>query len=245
MRAALTAGGTVIVDAGVIDGSDSVADGAASGICDEDAPLDAAGVAVPDPLLVCGLSCAGTPPPGVVGSPPVLSSASLTTDSSGAPSGVDARTAMVARPSIDLPGGTFAPRPAESSGECDRTDRLNWGDPAGTGRCVDWFPIIHVRGSAVLAAGSMAQGTLIVDGSLRVEAGARFVGVVMVADDVTVTGSGAEIVGAVFAADLDRAGGSRVTDGGAIRLGRCAVRKAMLGASRLAHTPGRWWAELR
>jgi hypothetical protein len=158
--------------------------------------------------------------------------------------GGGARSALQ-RVSIDVEGGTLSPRPVVTAGQCDRSDALNWGDPGGVTRCSDWYPVIHVRGSAVLAAGAVGQGVLIVDGSLRVEAGARFTGVVMVGDDVTVTGVGAEIVGAVFAADVDRLGGTRVADGGAIRFGRCAVSAALLGASRLARTPVRWWAELR
>jgi hypothetical protein len=237
--AALTAGGRVTVDNGVIDGRVTPAAGAAPGICDEDDTVDAPAVAVPDPLVVCGPSCSGAPPPGVVGTPPIVSTSGLTSDSTGSPVG------MTARASITLDGGTLAPRPVVSAGECDRSDPLNWGDPTGASRCADWLPVIHVRGSASLAAGSVGQGTLIVDGSLSVEAGARFVGVVIVGDDVRVTGSGAELVGVVIAMDADRAGGSRVADGGVIRLGRCAARRAALGASRLVRTPVRWWAELR
>jgi hypothetical protein len=237
--AALTAGGAVIVDNGFIDGRDMPVAGAAQGICDEDYATDAAAVAVPDPLLVCGASCSGAPPPGVIGTPPIISSSALTSDSTIPLAG------MTARASITVDGGLLAPRPVVSAGECDRSDPLNWGDPTGASRCADWLPVIHVRGSVSLAAGSMGQGTLIVDGALRVETGARFVGVVVVGDDVTVTGSGAELVGVVVAGDADRAGGSRVADGGVIRLGRCAARRAALGASRLVRTPVRWWAELR
>jgi len=152
---------------------------------------------------------------------------------------------VATRVTVALPGGTAAPRPAGSAGECDRADPLNWGDPGGSGPCADHYPVIHVSGSLTLAGGSTGQGVLLVDGSLRVEAGARFVGIVIVADDITVVGADAALVGAAFALDADRAGGTRVTNGGAIRRASCAVRRAVLGTSRVARVPVRWWSELR
>ena len=97
----------------------------------------------------------------------------------------------------------------------------------------------------MLAAGSVGQGFLIVDGDLRLDAGARFVGVVIVGDDLAVSGAGAEIVGSARGADVDAADGSVVSDRGAVRFSGCAIRRATLGAPRLARTPVRWWSELR
>jgi hypothetical protein len=91
----------------------------------------------------------------------------------------------------------------------------------------------------------VGQGVLLVDGSLRIEPSARFEGVVVVSGDVLVAGTGAEIVGVVVAADGGGTGTSVVSDGGAIRFGRCAVRRAVLGSARLERTPVRWWTELR
>ena len=100
-------------------------------------------------------------------------------------------------------------------------------------------------GSASLAAGSVGQGILLVDGSLRVASGARFDGIVLVRNDVTVDGAAAELTGAVIALDADAADGSLVRDGGSIRFASCVAHRALLGAARLARTPGRWWVELR
>jgi len=244
LRATLTAAGVVTVDGGVIEGIDTTT-AAPGGLCNEGAASSVAGVAVPDTTLVCGAQCSGVPPAGVTGTPPVALATGLTNDPTGASGGVDAAAALADRASIDLPGGTLAPRPSVRASQCDRADPLNWGDPGRAGACADYYALVHVRGSLVLAAGSVGQGILLVDGSLVVEAGARFVGVVIVGDDIVVAGTGAEIVGIAFAQDGDRAGGSRIADGGTIRFASCAVSRAVLGTSRLTRTPERWWVELR
>jgi hypothetical protein len=242
--AALTAGGAVTVDGGVVTGGDASPGEAADGLCDDAANSGAAGVAALDTSLVCGPVCTGGPVPGVTGSPPITGAPRLTSDSATGFGG--ALAPMIApRATVTLPGGIAQPRPAGSGGECDGADPLNWGDPGGSGPCADHYPVIHVSGSLVLAGGSAGQGVLLVDGSLRVESGARFVGLVIVGDDITVVGAGAELVGAAFALDADRAGGTRVASGGAIRGDGCAVRRAVLGTSRVARVPMRWWSELR
>jgi len=147
--------------------------------------------------------------------------------------------------SITIGSGAYAPRPSIAGGDCDRTDRLNWGDPAGSSFCADYFPIVHASGDVTLSPGALGQGLLIADGSVRLEAGARFVGVVIAKNDISVTGPGAVIDGVAFAEDVDRAAGTRVADGGAITFNRCAVHRAELGAARLVRTRERWWIELR
>jgi hypothetical protein len=242
--AALTAAGSVTVDGGVVIGGDASLGERGDGLCDDAGNAGAAGISALDTSLVCGPVCTGGPVPGVTGSPPIIGVSSLTSDSAAGFGG--ALAAMVAtRVTVALPGGTAAPRPAGSAGECDRADPLNWGDPGGSGPCADHYPVVHVSGSLILASGSTGQGVLLVDGSLRVEAGARFLGLVIVGDDITVVGAGAELVGAAFTLDADRTGGTRVTSGGAIRRDGCAVRRAELGTSRVARVPMRWWAELR
>jgi hypothetical protein len=203
------------------------------------------GISVPEPSRVECLGCAGAPDAGVFGNPAVDSSTVPVGDSSALRSNELRRVAIAARASIDLAGGTLAAGPVVANGACDEMAALNWGDPGGTTPCTDYYPIIHVRGDAILAAGSVGQGILVVDGSLRVEANARFVGAVMASGDITVGGFGAEIVGVAFADNAGSAAQSRVSDGGAIRFAPCAVHRATLGSARLARTPARWWVELR
>ena len=239
--AALTSGGAVLVDGGVVDGRAGGESGDSTTACTEVAA--AAGIRVPDVSRVTCPSCGTSPGSGVFGLPPIDSSG--VTDSAFA-AVVNATVAsLVRRASIDLPGGTMAPRPISANALCDLTDPFNWGDPGGASPCADWLPVIHVRGSVVLSAGAVGQGILVVDGSVRVEGGARFVGVVLASGDVTVSGLGAEIAGAVFAAPGTAGAESRITDGGAIRFEPCAVQRTSMIAARLVATPERWWVELR
>jgi hypothetical protein len=244
LSAALEAGGMVTVRDGIVDGTDGSAGGSTSLACAGDVPADVAGIIVPDTLLACDATCTGSVPAGVTGTPPVSRSATLTSDSSAAPG--DSLTTMLGRrASAVFGGGAYAPRPSTTGELCDTADPLNWGDPAGAGVCADFYRVVHVRGDAVLSAGSAGQGILLVDGSLSVEAGARFAGVVIAQNDIEVRGAGATITGVAFARDRDRVGGSQIADGGAVRFASCVVRRAALGAAHLARTPGRWWAELR
>jgi hypothetical protein len=144
-----------------------------------------------------------------------------------------------------LAAGAYTSRPSIADGDCDRNDPLNWGDPGGASLCADYFPMIHAAGDVTLSSGSVGQGVLVADGSIRLEAGARFVGVVIAKNDIAVVGPGATIDGVAFAYDVDRAGGSRVGDGGAVTFNRCGVRRAELGVARLVRTRERWWVELR
>lgn len=241
LGAALTAGGTVTVNGGTVDGRD-VAEPGGSGECSVDTATSGAGIATPDSTRVCGVSCTGAAPDGVYGVPPVTMATRLTSDSSTA--GTAPWPIALPWGSTTLGGGQLAPSPTASGNACLRSDPLNWGDPAG-GPCRDHYPVIRITGDLTLAVGSIGQGILLVDGSLRLEAGARFVGVVVATNDIVVAGAGAEIVGVTFALDRDGTDGTRVTDGGMIRLARCVARQAMVGAGRLVRTPTRWWAELR
>ena len=240
LRAALTASGSVTVDGGLIDGADGGSSDS-SGYCPSSQP--AAGVNIGTAARVECTGCGGSPDVGVFGTPPIDSVSSGDSTRSGFAETIAA--SLAARATITLPGGTHAPQPSLVGGECDRADALNWGDPSGATPCRDRYPLIHVRGNAVMAAGSSGQGILIVDGNLRLEAAARFAGVVVVANDVEVVGYGAEIEGVTFAGDGDGAGASAVRSGGAIRFASCAVSRATLGSARLVRTPTRWWVELR
>ena len=237
--AALTSSGAVVVDGGIVDARAGDAPGE-SAICAEAA--SAAGIRVPDVSRVTCPACATSPGSGIFGVPPIDSSG--ITDSAFAGL-VDATIAALARrASIDLPGGTMTTRPSGDAA-CDLADPLNWGDPGAASPCSDWLPVIHVRGSVVLGAGSVGQGILVVDGSVRVEGEARFVGAVFARGDVTVSGVGAEIAGAVFAAPRSSEAVSRITDGGAVRFEPCAVQRASMITARLVRTPERWWVERR
>jgi hypothetical protein len=245
LEAALSAGGAVTVDDGsVVIGHDASAPARHARLCADASPASAAGVLAPDTTRVCGATCGGAPV-GVTGSPPVAQAIVAPSDSTVSRFGGEPYATLAARASLVLDGGTIAPGPLVVDGVCDVTNALNWGDPDGATACRDHFPVILVRGSAVLAAGAAGQGILLVDGDLELAPGARFVGVVVASDDIVVRGPDAAIVGVASALDVDGSDGSVVVDGGAIRFASCAARVAALGAARLERTRGRWWSELR
>jgi hypothetical protein len=243
LTASLTAAGKVTIRDGTVDGRDASTGGVPPTACADDANADVAGVLVRDALLACGATCSGGAPAGVTGSPPVAVDVGLTS-AVAPPFGDDTRATLARGADLVLAAGTFAPRPTVAGDRCKVEDPFNWGDPGG-GVCGDLFRIVHIRGDAVLGAGSVAQGVLVLDGTLRVEPGASFSGVVIAANDIEVVGAGASITGVTFSADADGAGESLVADGGEVRFSSCAVRRTALGVARLTRTPGRWWAELR
>ncbi len=243
LAAALTTAGKVTIRDATVDGRDTSAGGVPPAVCAEDPNTDVAGLLVPDALLACGVSCTGAVPAGVTGSPAVAVDAGLTRAAAPSP-GADAPATLARRADLVLASGTYVPRPSVARDGCNVQDPSNWGDPGG-GVCGNFFRIVHVRGDAVLGTGAVAQGVLVLDGTLRVEAGARFVGVVVAANGIEVVGAGASITGVAFTADADAAGESLVADGGEVRFSSCAVRRTALGVARLTRTPGRWWAELR
>ena len=246
LRAALTAAGAVVVQSGgTVDGQNDPPARTRAQWCAEESSASVAGVIAPDRARVCGSDCAGGVPAGVTGAPPVAAAALGSSDPVFREFGDESRASLTARATVILTPETFSPSPVASSSTCDVTAPLNWGDPDGATVCADHYPIVWVRGDAVLATGAVGQGILIVDGDLTLAAGARFAGVVIARDDIIVRGPGATITGVAFAADADGADATHVTDGGVIRFASCTARVAMLGASRLARTPGRWWAELR
>ncbi|HEX6049577.1 MAG TPA: hypothetical protein VFZ21_09915 [Gemmatimonadaceae bacterium] len=243
--AALTSGGRVTVTSGgLVVGVDAAATASSARVCGEAPPASVAAVAVPDSADVCGETCGATPPVGLEGDP-LVANGPPAADPAFSTFGDDTRATLSRRAALVLEPGTYVTRPASDGTECVVSDPMNWGDPAGTSPCADHFPIVHVRGDAVLGPGSVGQGMLLADGGVTLEAGARFAGIVIATNAIVVRGPGAEISGLALAANADGAGATRLEDGGAIRYGGCVARAAVLGAARLARTPERWWAELR
>ena len=238
--AALTALGALEVDGGVVDGTDAVV-GDTTALCRELGPV--AGVVVPAVGRVTCITCDTASGTGVFGQPPIDSSAAV--DSVFPSFGDESFASLTRRATTMLGPGTLVPRVSVAGDVCTITDPLNWGDPAGASACSDWYPVVWVRGDAVLGPGARGQGVLLVDGSLRVESNAQFVGVVATTGDIEVAGVGASLVGAAFSANRLGAGTSAVRDGGAVRFSSCGIRRAALGTARLARTRGRWWVELR
>lgn len=125
-------------------------------------------------------------------------------------------------------------------GACDRGARANMGDPlrqlGSDSPCAFYHPVLYAPGSLRLAGGA-GQGTLVVDGDLLLDSGARYFGLLLVRGELRVV-EGAAVLGVVFAGRLAIGAGS------AVRLSRCAAERAALAAGVPARAPG-GWVEIR
>lgn len=125
-------------------------------------------------------------------------------------------------------------------GTCDKTAPLNFGEPfrnpptAGAViPCVGYFPVVKGTGSRTkFAAGSRGQGTLLIEGDLEMQGGFEWVGLIIVRNEIKISGTGNKIYGALLAegASVDTDNGS-VGGNVEIHYSDCAVQKAVSGAA--------------
>jgi len=173
----------------------------------------------------------------LAGAPPLLNGAARA-----APSDFD-RVGGVDAPDFRLIAdrfetGSITLASASAGSACDTGRRGNWGEPAIPGNpCHDYFPIVYSASDLSIGAGE-GQGILIVDGNLRIAAGVRFYGAILVRG--LVDAAGAEVHGSVRISGT--AGPSRL--GGAFRYEECALERAFRlapGLRRLYRVSDRWW----
>jgi hypothetical protein len=233
-HSAIVAGGDVRIATGdTIDGSNSSIPAAWT---PAECPLASTSGARPGLALASGAGTIGAGA-AVTGAPPVLSGAARA-----APADFD-RIGGILAPDFDaiadrLEHGSVTLSPASAGTTCDTAIRGNWGEPAITGHpCHDYFPIIHAGSDLDIVSGA-GQGILIVDGTLRIAAGVRFYGAILVRGPIEA--AGAEIHGSVRIAGAGTA--SRL--GGTFRYEDCALSRAFRlapGLRRLYRVSDRWW----
>src|SRR3989442_709746 len=86
---------------------------------------------------------------------------------------------------------TTAAAPAVSGGTRTPAGPTNWGSPNHpAGPCGQYFPIIHITGTGAAVSGQEGQGVLLVDGSLDVQGGFQFFGVVIIKGKLRTSGGG-------------------------------------------------------
>ena len=168
----------------------------------------------------------------------------------GAPDGADefgvgAYERWAAQAAVVLPGARYQTYPSmRGDGRCDTTDPLNWGDPSRTTDCAEYYPVIHVRGDAILAAGK-GQGILLVDGNLRIEGSYQFFGLVLVQgvlEAMPGIDADARIWGTVRAA---RVAGNASASGVLQVIGsNCAVHRALRASMPPRPLRSRAWSQL-
>ncbi len=243
-RASLTAGGGNIVAGNAsIDGNDHVPDGWSG--C---GPLDTAraGLRIQDDATV---SVSGHPT--ITGSPAVLKDSTVA-DSTFNTFGDVTYSDLIGRATINLAGGqNFATgiAPTTVNGQCETTNVRNWGSPTTpTGPCGNYFPIIHIAGDATIN-GMEGQGMLLVDGSLAVQGGFQFFGIVIVKGSLRTAGGGgtpAHFWGMVMAQDTVALSDTTNNISGNANLlySKCAVLKALDKTGVGVAMRSRGWVQL-
>jgi hypothetical protein len=243
-RASLTAGGAnVVAGNAAIDGNDHAPTGWSG--C---GPLDTAraGLRIQDDATV---SVSGHPT--ITGSPPVLKDSTVA-DSTFNTFGDVTYSQLIARANVNLAGGqNFATgiAPTTVNGQCETTNPHNWGDPQNpTQPCGNYFPIIHIAGDATIN-GQEGQGMLLVDGSLNVQGGFQFFGVVIIKGSLKTAGGGstpAHFWGMVMAQDTVALTDTTNNISGNANLlySKCAVLKALNNTGVGVAMRSRGWVQL-
>ncbi len=206
-----------------------------------------AGLAVPDTsAIAAGPGCAGLA--CLHGDPPLLEDPSLR-DSVPFRLGASGFDELAARATLVHPAGgsppALTPAPAGDASSCDRSDPLNWGEPArptGVAGCAGYFPIILAEGDLTLAGGR-GQGVLVVRGDLTLTGDALFAGAVLVGGSLRVTGAGGRVFGGI-AAGLGGGGTAVALEGGSVVHSACALALAGAVAGPVRALPERSWSRL-
>lgn len=211
-------------------------------------PAPGAAVAMPDTMRLCDGWCgSGSGGGRVAGVPALLADSGAADTTRYRRFGREDWATLTRHAAVTLaPGAVVTPAPRVAGGACDRAAPDNWGAPGGGGPCAAYAPLIWARGDLELRGGD-GQGVLLVDGDLTLSAGARFVGVILVHDDVVSQGLGGTVLGAVLAEDANVAPGDHsLLDGAShIQRSRCAIDRALERSARLVRVRDRWWAPLR
>jgi len=145
------------------------------------------------------------------------------------------------------PGAINTTGPVSVGTVCATDEPLNWGDPLNpSAPCGNYFPIIHIPGSAKIQSGGVGQGILLVDGNLELRGDFVFYGIVIVQGSLYTQGSGNRVYGGVLAsnASLDT---EMITGGAVIRYSTCAAERAILNNANLTRPrplANRSWVDL-
>lgn len=154
-----------------------------------------------------------------------------------------------------LPSGTHTgaePVVDISTNTCDKTVLFNFGEPYRSptsgvvAQCQGYFPV--VRGLAPLtkfAGGSRGQGILLIEGDFEMTGNFEWVGLIIVRNEIKISGTGNKIYGALLAegADVSTDNGS-VGGNVEIHYSNCAIEKAVFGAAAARPLGQRGWSQV-
>lgn len=154
---------------------------------------------------------------------------------------------------LDTPYNGVGPAIDIATGGCDKTLLLNFGEPwrnppeaSTVVPCIGYFPVVRGTGlKTKFAAGSRGQGTLLIEGDLELVGGFEWTGLIIVRNQIKITGTGNKIYGALLAegADVDTDNGS-VGGNVEVHYSACAIEKAVAGASVAQPLGQRGWSQV-
>jgi len=245
---ALTVRGKVEVQGSSrVDGHDEIPPGwTTSGICPA-ASGGVAGVAAPDTTIVCSGNCPEGKNPGtrIDGIPAAKSE----NPRAGDPNtyikfGDQTWDMLTANADITLDAGNYKTAPTVSGTKCNYSDKYNWGDPMRTTACADYFPIIYIKGDLKIQSNSLAQGVLLVDGTIEMAGGFQFNGILVVKNDIKSNGNGNKITGSAFAGNTYTADNTSVSGNSEIQYSSCAIERAGKASATIVRAKERGFAEI-
>ena len=182
----------------------------------------------------------------VLGTPPVVNDPTVNNNTF-TMFGGSTYAALAARATITLPSGNYTTQPVvNGAGVCDNTVLTNWGDgqnPAAA--CSDYFPIIHIAGSATLN-GDQGQGILLVDGDLSVQGSYQFFGIVVIQGDLKTAGGGstdAHFWGGVMAKNADLSE-QNLSGKATLNYSSCSINAVLQATSAISMMRSRGWVQL-
>ena len=150
------------------------------------------------------------------------------------------------------PGPHTGVGPRYAGGQCDTGNLLNWGEPnkvvvGAPGACENYYPIIYAPGDLKIN-GDRGQGILLVNGSLEVQGGFQFYGLIIVRGELRTAGTGGHFNGTVMAANVAVGGvtssTNSVTGNATFRYSSCALQSALRGSATPVPMRDRSWVEL-
>ena len=158
---------------------------------------------------------------------------------------------LTAMADVRLAGGSINNTAPDSTaaGVCNtgQAFRLNWGNPSNPGAaCFNWFPIIHITGSANMQSGGVGQGVLLVEGNLDLRGGFVFYGIIIVQGSMETQGSGNRVYGGVMASNA-RFEAQALVGGSVVTNSTCAVSRVIINNSSLTRVrplASRSWVDL-
>jgi hypothetical protein len=122
-----------------------------------------------------------------------------------------------------------------------------WRNPPNGGaisQCYGYFPVVHgTAPTTAFASGTRGQGTLLIDGDLKLTGGFEWTGLVIIRGSMQVAGTGNKITGAVLAQGVDITTSGAVSGNIQISYSQCAIEKAVGGATLARPLGQRSWMQ--